>query len=208
MEITRNELIERVKTCMEELTPQWDGTAEQTEGVSIERYIDTMLDEQLRMLFLSAPVKLLPVVEYKDAVTPVVREDGSGRMYMNEDFLRPVSLQMQGWERPVVDFIDISHPTYELQFNKYTRGGVSKPVAVCSVNDEGRNVIDYYSLPATITEHIVDSFLIVLVPDAGLEQYDFNPVLVDAWCYRTAASVYDVMGNHSMYEILMTRYVL
>ena len=62
---------------MEELTPQWNGTFEQTEGVSIERYIDDKIDEQLRVLFITAPVILLPVTELKGQVVVQQRQDGT-----------------------------------------------------------------------------------------------------------------------------------
>lgn len=207
MEITRTEIINRVKTCMEELTPQWDGSFVQSEGVSIERYIDEKIDEQLRMLFITQPVQVLPVTELKSQITLQQRQDGSGRLQLPDNFLRPASLQMEGWRKPVTQFINEQHPLYELQFCRYTRGGVNKPVAVWSVDGTGSHIIDYFSLPSSVTKHIVASFLGVLFPEENAAKYDLHPLLIDALCYSCAAAVYDILGNKSMSEIMLSHVV-
>ncbi len=204
MRVTRSSIIERVKVCMEELTPYWQAAFEQTEGVAIERYIDGKIDETLRLLLLSAPVAQLPVTCSEPPPTPLKRQDGSGRIVLADDVLRPLSLQMAGWRKPVTRFIDESHPLYELQFNRYTRGGVAKPVAVFMRDGAGRRVIDYFSLPASCKEHRVSSFLYVAEPVTGATGYDLQPLLVDALCYRCAATVYDIMGNHAMAEVMLS----
>ncbi|MBR4070813.1 MAG: hypothetical protein IKK16_06420, partial [Bacteroidaceae bacterium] len=117
MEITRNQIIARVRVCMEELTPDWDGAMEQVEGVSVSNYIDSVIDEQLRLLLMTAPIALLPIEEVCSRYSPTRHADGSGRITLDAQVLRPVSLQMTGWKMPVTRFIDESHPLYELQFN-------------------------------------------------------------------------------------------
>lgn len=203
MEITRTEIINRTKACMEELTPQWDGTFNQTEGVSIDRYIDEKIDEQLRLLFLTQPVELLPVVELKDQVTLQSRRDGSGRLSLPSNFVRPVLLQMMGWKRPVVRFINEQHPLYELQFSRFTRGGSNKPVAVLGLDGAGDYIIDYFSLPTSVI-HDIGTFLGVLFCEEGAETFDLHPLLVDVLCYCCAAAVYDILGNHAMAEVMMS----
>lgn len=205
MKVTRKDIIERVKTCMEEITPQWDGTSEQTEGVNIERYINTVIDEQLRLLLLTAPVNLLTPNELKNNITPQPREDGSGRIELPDNFLRPVSLQMKGWKRSVTEFINASHPQYGLQFNPHTRGGIAKPVAAWLVDDNGSQVIDYYALPVTNKNHEVTTLLSILTPPSDATDYNLHPLLFDTLGYRCAACVYDIMGNHAMSEVMTAR---
>lgn len=189
---------------MEELTPEWTGTMEQTEGVSIDRYIDGVIEEQLRLLLMKAPAKLLSPVEMKSSVTPVVRNDGTGRIVLNATVLRPILLKMKGWSIPVTRFIDENHPLYELQFNRYTRGGVSKPVAtwIKGVGDEC--YIDYFSLSKLLVVHTIESLLCVLFPQANAESYSMHPLLYDDLCYRCAAAVYDIMGNQPMAEVMLS----
>ena len=202
MVVSREDIIARTKLCMEELTPEWDGVFEQTEGVCIDRYIDAKIEEILRALYLSVSVRLLPVQEALPPPEPVKRQDGSGRIILPDEVIRPVSLYMEGWKRPVVRFIDETHPLYELQFNRYTRGGVAKPVAIWGTDGVGRQIIDYFSLPASYKQHRIVSFYYVAVPKENAASYDLHPVLLDALCYRCGAAVYDIMGNHTMAEIL------
>lgn len=204
MEITRSEIVARTRTCMEELTPQWDGIFEQTEGVSIERYIDDKIDEQLRVLFITQPEQLLPASELKEQVVLQQRRDGSGRLQLPDNFLHPISLQMEGWRKPVTQFINEQHPLYELQFCRYTRGGSAKPVAVWTLDGSGSHIIDYFSLPSSVTTHSIASFLGVLLPDEGAALFDLHPLLIDALCYCCAATVYDIMGNHAMAEVMLS----
>ena len=204
MEITKTDIIDRVKCRMEELTPQWEGNFEQTEGESIERYINEIIDEQLRILYMTAPTAILPVEEVASQHKPTKRTDGTGRIVLNDNVLRPISLQLDGWERPVTRFIDENHPLYELQFNRYTRGGVVNPVASLISDGLGRMVIDYFSLPTSRQVHTLSSLLCILHPAAQADSYNLNPLLIDALCYRCAATVYDIMGNNAMAQTMQS----
>lgn len=193
---------------MEELTPEWNGSFEQTEGVKIDWYIDDKIDEQLNALMLTAPTTLLPVVELKEQITLQQHQDGSGRITLPDNFLRPISLQMQGWNRPVTRFIDQTHPLYNAQFCKYTRGGVAKPVAAWITDGSGTSVIDYYSLPESYSPHAIQSFTGILSSDNKPTEYKLHTRLIDMLCYRCAATVYDIMGNHTMAEIMLSHTIL
>lgn len=190
---------------MDELTPDFDGTVEAEEGVLIDHYIDGVVDEQLRLLLMTAPVSLLPVVEVGSLYTPTPRADGSGRIRLDEEVMRPVLLQIKGWKVPVTRFIDERHPLYELQFSRYTRGGVSKPVAVYTQDGQGNRVIDYFSLPATATTHQIESLQCVPAPKEKSATYSLDPLLADALCYHCAAAVYNIMGNKPMADIMLSR---
>lgn len=204
MEVKRSDIIARVKSCMEELTPEWTGAMERTEGVSIDRYIDGVIEEQLRLLFMTAPMKLLTPVEMKSAVVPAVRSDGTGRIILDATVLRPLLLKMEGWSVPVTRFIDENHPLYELQFNRYTRGGTSRPVAIWIKGVGDESYIDYFSLSKLLAIHTIESLLCVLHPAVGAESYAMHPFIYDDLCYRCAAAVYDIMGNHPMAEVMMS----
>lgn len=206
--VKRSDIITRVKSCMEELTPQWEGTFELTEGVSIDRYIDGVIEEQLRILYMTLPENVLPVSDIKDKVEPTERRDGTGRIFLPADVLRPVRLKMEGWKIPVTRFIDEKHPLYELQFNRYTRGGVSKPVAAWLRDDVGYTFIDYFSLPTAYLMHTIESLCCILTPEQGAAQYTLHPLVYDSLCYRCAATVYDIMGNHDMAQVMMSHIVI
>lgn len=204
MDISRQEIIDRVTMCMEELTPQINATMERMEGVSICNYIDGVIDSQLRTLLMTAPIAILPVQELGAQYQPMRRSDGSGRITLNDNVLRPVSLQVKGWKVPATRFIDERHPLYELQFNKYTRGSATKPVAVFTQDGQGNKVIDYFSLPtASITHHIL-SLQCIVAPQEKAQSYTLSPLLVDMLCYCCGAAVYNIMGNKPMADIMLS----
>ena len=208
MDISREQIVDRVKVCMEELTPDWNGTFEQTEGVSIEDYIDGVIDEQLHFLLMTAPVAMLPVKEVGNIYQARPRPDGSGRITLDESVIRPVYLHMQGWKVPVTRFIDERHPLYELQFNRYTRGSATKPVAVFTQDGQGNKVIDYFSLSLSTTTHSPASLLCILAPEEHAASFDIDPLLIDMLCYRCAAAVYNIMGNKPMSDIMLSHIAL
>ena len=208
MNITRDEIISRTQCCMEELPPVWEGTLSQNEGVTIDRYIDAKIGETLRAIALVAPPHLLWVEKYPDLPTPEKHQDGSGSITLDTEILRPVSLLMEGWQRPVTQFITTADPRYELQFNLFTRGGTAKPVAVWNTHGSGKQRIEYYSLPASYKQHRILELTCIMPPIDNAASYDLAPVVVDALCYRCAAAVYDITGNHAMAEVMLSHTTL
>lgn len=193
---------------MEELTPDSAGLMEHEEGVLIDNYIDSVIDPQLRLLLLTAPLAWLPVTELNSLYTPMARADGSGRIQLDNNVIRPVLLHMKGWNVPVNRFIDEQHPLYELQFSRYARGGVGRPVAVYMHDGQGNRVIDYYSLPISSSEHQILSLQCVVAIDEHSTAFALDPLLVDALCYHCAAAVYNIMGNKAMADIMLSRVVV
>lgn len=208
MNITRDEIISRTQCCMEELPPVWEGSLTQNEGVTINRYIDAKIGETLRIIALTAPPHLLWTEAYPNLPKPEKHQDGSGRITLDTEILRPVSLLMEGWQRPVTEFITINDPRYELQFNPFTRGGSAKPMAIWGTDSTGKQVIDYYSLPASYKRHHILELTCIAPPDENATSYNLAPVIIDALCYRCAAAVYDILGNHAMAEVMLTHTTL
>lgn len=208
MNITRKEIISRTQCCMEELAPIWDGTLNRTDGVTIDRYIDAKIGETLRTIALTAPPHLLWTEKYPNSLEPEKRQDGSGRITLDTEILRPVSLLMEGWQRPVTQFITTNDPRYELQFNLFTRGGRAKPVAVWTTDGNGKQIIDYYSLPASYKQHRIVEFTCITQPIEDATSYELTPTVIDALCYHCAAAVYDIMGNHAMAELMQAHATL
>ena len=179
MFLTTTEWLERVKTDMEELTPDWDRIITQTGGSDIEQYVD--ITSQL---------------------SPEMRQDGSGRVVLPDDMLRMLRFEMNGWRRPVTRFVDRFHPTAEKQYNPYARGGAEKPVAVISSDGKGRLVLDYFSLPPHMRCHEVKSAIYIPLPQEKNEGYDLHPLLGEAACYLCAALVFDILGQSEKAAIM------
>lgn len=205
--MNRTEIKERVKTYLEELTPEWLNNLQQTDGVDIDSYLDNILLPQLNELLLNAPVKLLPLQEVKDDVTIKMNIDGTGCVVMPTHLIRPAMLKMRGWNMSVTNFIDETHPLYELQFNAYTRGTPHAPVAVWRAGENGVSIIEYFSVGESNPTHSIDTLLCV-VAHTDPENFDLHPLLLDALCYRCASAFYAISGNSAMADVMKARAVV
>ncbi len=200
-----SQLVERVKLDMEELTPEWDFDYDRKNGVEISRYIRPKLVDALRRIWLSAPSAWLPVKEIAGSLEAIRRSDGSGRVLLPDGILRIVEFAMEGWKRPVVKFIGTEHPMYELQFNRYSRGGASKPVCVLSTDGSGHPILDYFSLPASVRTHRIACAKVVEEPDENADSYEIHPALTDRVVSLCASMVYDILGNTAMAAVMQKR---
>ena len=192
MFLTTTEWLERVKTDMEELTPDWDRIITQTGGSDIEQYIRAKWPEALTHLLAVAPEHLCigNSVDITSQLSPEMRQDGSGRVVLPDDMLRMLRFKMNGWRRPVTRFVDRLHPTAE------------KPVAVISSDEQGRLVLDYFSLPPYMRRHEVKSAIYIPLPQEKNEGYDLHPLLGEAACYLCAALVFDILGQSEKAAIM------
>ena len=174
MKVSVDELVDRVKANMEELTDSFDADIVMTAGIGVERYIREKMPDALLAVWATEPVSSLRMAEFC----------------------------MDGWRQPVTEFIDKTSPEYELQFNFYTRGGCSTPVCVLS-NEEGQKRIDYYSLPAHVISHRVRSARYAAYPARDAESYELLPSLIPVVCYTCAALVYEILGRPEQAAAMM-----
>ena len=200
--------LKKIRTNMEELLPENETAEIDIFGVDVGEYVRAKLPDAITRVFITAPVHLLEGKECKDVLFPEKRQDGSGRVVFPEKVLRILSFKMKGWNRPVTRFIDSRHAKSELQYNRYVRGGVNKPVAVLSMSASGRVILDYYSLPAFLRTHEVDSAVYIPVPEIQNGGYDVPIRLADAVGYVCAAMVYEILGQPDMAVQMSGRVVL
>ncbi len=156
-------LINMVKIKLDEIVPEGEGIkyeldSEPNTSDPFDIYIDNLLDESAKNVLLDAPLEILNSVHCANAA---VGSDNVGYVVIPDDFLRLVSFKMAEWEREVTKAITASNPKYKLQKNKFTRGGVSKPVVVFTQrisNDAPVKVLEYYSVNSS---HEIEQFLYV-----------------------------------------------
>jgi hypothetical protein len=119
--MTRNDIKIAILARIDEISPYdsvdviWDLLMEKT------------IDDACNNFLMVVPVHLINAGDFSTA-TFVNNDDGSGYIRLKTDFLRLSSFKMKGWKRPVTFTITQESPRYNLQKNKYTRGGVAKPV--------------------------------------------------------------------------------
>ena len=192
----RQQIINEVKIKLEESHPYED--VEVINSPLIKELLDECTDETQ----LLAPVYLLQPEEHAVSTNDIVENpDNTGYIVLPDDFLRLVSFKMSAWKKALIEAISEDHPKYNLQKNIYTRGGISKPVAVIRYEpgENNRKVIEYYSV--TNNNHNVDRLLYVNRKKAENLQND----LVDPLTWICASKVLEIEGEPQAAESAMKK---
>lgn len=187
--MNRTALINQVKSKIDELSPSDALIVEvgQDDNKPIDTIIADLLDESAKEVLLKAPVHRLIATGSTNAGVAVSGDSKIGTIDVPSDYLRLVELKMTDWLRPVTELVPQGAPLANMQYNKYLRGGLSKPVAVLS-HRSNKMVIEYFSVD---TNHTVDRFLYIKKDVAE----NIPEVLQDALCWICASRVLAIFGK-------------
>lgn len=185
--MTRQELINMVKTKIDELTPL-DALPASGIGFSdkpVDTFSDHLLDESAKEVLMQAPVSRLRVEACRTQA--VASDDGSGYVAVPDDFLRLVEFKMTEWKRPVNVAYNEGSTVALRQYNCFIRGGCCKPVCVFA-HRNGTLILEYYSVRM---EHKLEHFLYVPVVAAEDLPVDLQDVTT-WWC---ASRILQITGK-------------
>ena len=192
----RLSIILLAKVKLDEIIPNVEGLQFTVEGsVNISDPLNIMcnalLDEAAKRVLMNCPAHYLdPVKSDVTTGTEDADDDKIGTIPLPSNFLRFISLKMADWKRPVTasQIIGQAHPIYNLQANKYTRGGTVKPVAVLAHREVGGSqvrVIEYYSVN---NSHAID--YLYYIQETVAENVQSN--LIDALTWVIAGMVLQI----------------
>lgn len=208
-----DELRGRVRRAMDESVEGVTSLMADYDDQDLNLLIRDKLRDAVQLVHMSAPAGM---VEGKPlGVAPEREQDGSGFVVLPGDFMRLVLFQMQGWKRPVTEPMGDDHPDYILQKNRFVRGGPDKPVCVLTVNDAGKKILEYYSVPDG-NSHVIAKGIylpwpeietsIRLDPNGGRTQVSniaVCPRLVTSVVYMAAGLVYTALNELQRADYLM-----
>jgi len=169
--MTRDEIINRVKVEMDELTP-FDGglivSAGNEMSKPIDAYIEEILDDCAEDLILMAPIHLLSLKSFSGTISVA---GGVASITIPSDFLALGYIKFPEWERQVNTTIKETDPLYLRQMNQYTRAGISKPVVAIrsgklecySITSEDGTGIDFKYKAKVVAEQLPDRLMMALV---------------------------------------------
>lgn len=120
-----------------------DCVVTRTYGIDLE----ALAASEARLWYVSllghGPLRWLRVTEMADDAKLDINDEGIAVVTLPERCVRPVSVELHGWERPA-PVVAADSPEAWLQTNPFSRGGVARPVAVMR---PGRR-LEIYSPPA------------------------------------------------------------
>jgi len=212
--MTRAGIITIVRQKMDEVTAFDESIIDNVD------LIDPSLNEATIKLLQMVPIHLVTPVRMDTTSLTVLPPDyKTGYIKLPADFLRIHTFKMQDWQRVVNQAIDQQNPKYNLQKNKYTRGGCAKPVVVIcwrppdmesesstsasgSIGGPGMQpdpnapfkVLEYYSAPwdpDSVNNHKVDSAFYIKrqLPENLTEEH-----LIDPLAWLCAGDVFTILN--------------
>lgn len=155
------------------------------DNLELEEIIKQKILEAIQLVNETAPSYLIK--GKKIGATPIKNQDGSGYIILPDDFMRLIMFKMDGWKRPVTYAMQDSSPDYILQKNKYVRGGIDKPKCAITTGINGEKILEYYSLPGSVSTHIITHDFYVPYPGVTDNQTEISPNLYRAVIYVTAS---------------------
>lgn len=198
-------MVQRVLVKLEELSPYNQDTAFTADAQMgnvikpVRSYIDATLDEAIKECVGMLPFRLMSDDIVNDnSLSATVDEDGVGCIVVPKDIIRLVELKFKDWERSVVTTSDRSSQVYTLQQNRYTRGGLAKPVVVWS-EDDGDDQWLCYSLPkkgSSYTERPTKCSYIEFTGNLNTDTAAEYAVLL------CAIKIHDIYGNAAQSKAL------
>ena len=128
--------------------------------------------------------------------------DGGGCIPLPDDFVGPVAVQLEGWNRVVTTVHDDASPEALRQKSEYTRAGCCKPVCVESVNAAGERVLLLYPLPSGEVKMKLFSYEAAFSPEGG--ELRCSASMADAVVYMCAALLYNMFERYDAANVFMS----
>jgi hypothetical protein len=201
----RKTIIQKVVIKLDEVAPFGEGlvvSATNIDTKPIEKYVDEMLDESTNELLLTLPTHLLPnsKMTISDQITIT---DNIASIKLPADYLRLGYVNFPSWERPVKQTITESSPTYSLQKNEYTRGGLAKPVVVIKKDATLKKVLECYTVTDDNTNTTGGEVVYVKLttPD------NLPDNLIPALIMLCATKVLNIIGQVQLSQVVKADYL-
>lgn len=151
MIITKTDIIGKIRTAIDDILPSaTDSFTNDTDAElwqAVWHAVQALLTE-LPLAMLS-PSSLLPLNNNNTPPCIVTNTNGSGCIVLPENFLRFVSLQLSHWHRPVTELIEPGSEEALSQTSKWGRGTPEKPRAMLDYNEDGKQVLRYWTAGKT-----------------------------------------------------------
>lgn len=179
--MTRSEIIHNVLVKLDEITPFDDlsitGGADNLAN-PVRATVEALLDDCASQVQQDAPPSMCAVFDFKSTITQEITDatvDGVMTVPLSADFIKLGMLDLTCWNRPISRTYPAEHPIYLIQKNKYTRGGLSRPVGIIVKTPTAFNLECYTVTKPTSVEGFVKTatyikrIAIELLPDGLLD---------------------------------------
>lgn len=127
--LTRAEALALWKQLLHLEPVRRDCEVEREDGIDLDALLSRHIGLWYAELLLTAPAHLLPVEDFRSAVS-LVAGDGVVEATVPPRAVRPVEWQLRGWSHSVTRFLSPDDPARRRHLNRWTRGGSCRPAIV------------------------------------------------------------------------------
>ncbi len=110
-------------------TPRRDCSVEWDDGIDLDSYLMTYINQWYDHMLTTAKADLLPIEDVKDNVV-LNAVEGMIEAVMPKHCIRPVEMRLHGWKRSVTEFLQPGSHEANVQLNEWTRGGIYMPAVI------------------------------------------------------------------------------
>ncbi len=147
--------------------PRTDCTVQRTDGIDLDSLIATHIRQWYAHLLKTAPLHQVPVESITSGIT-LSSSQGVVKITLPPNCIRPVEVQLDGWQRPVTEFLAPNHPKAKMQASPLMRSGCENPAAVLS-----GNTLTIYSI-AEGRLALIETLRAVVAPPMGTYTFSLD----------------------------------
>lgn len=154
-----SDIIKDVRTILElNVTSDWLTGISDTETLSLDKLIESKIEDGAYVVEMQAPHRLLDGISFKEN-TPIKDSNGFGYVKLPKDFARLVLFQMNTWLVPVFEAIYPEDAAYTMLKSKFAcvSGNYEKPAVAIVNNDsntQGGLMLEYYRTKDILNDKI------------------------------------------------------
>lgn len=184
--MTKQGIIDKTKAIMNEIGEAENLSLLSEDTVKLEEYIESAIPDAINIIANTEGVStaLLNIGNVGSGGT--TSNDGSLIVQLPSDYLRFISLRLNGWKREVQTVSAFGSEDYKIQHNPVTRSGVNKPSCVFTYTGDGLCIECFPSGTLQYFNYVRSA---MDATDNTLENY--SNALMPAICYACAYLVYN-----------------
>lgn len=190
--MTFTEIIDRVKSLLDEQTPFDSGLLVDTQEKPINTLIEACLSPAWKGIVMAAPIHLLP---HQTASG----ETGSQTVEIPAGFIRFLSIGCESWQAKAYVYYEPQSKQALKQKYTSTAATISKPIIVAQ---EG--AFKAYPAPTALNK-LTLAYVPALVFNPDTIGDIVEDVIADPFCYNVAALVYAILMQKDLHDIMLEK---
>lgn len=199
-----NELVKRVRLVVNEAADDSDVSLLSADTRSLDDTITGLLPQAVLFVQMNKGTGRVNTKSIVPTVLNVVADvSGGGRIVLPDDFVKLVTLQLDGWMRPVTQLYPSDSREAMWQMNEHTRAGYCKPVCVESVAANGNRCALLFPFHHGVDKPACFVYEARFNATEGLEGYD--DAMADAVVFECASLLYTVFERFDIANSLLAQ---